>query len=490
MHSIALAARPNRNCTVGLVFAAAILITLALQVVDTSKAAISLSIITMLLAGFTAYWRFSKQGIDALGIFCLAFAIYDGLILFRLATIGAGNELPYPTTFSTDTYSDAGVLVSLAATVMCLTTLFWETLVNPVLFSPVACSRTATQVRRRGSEMWFWSGLTSYVTGLVMYFLQFAQLGGYVATLSMDRGERFSAANDRVLLSYPFGAFIVPGLAAMIFASYTNENKLQRFFSWLFVSVWCVLIILQGDRRLVLQAVLAIVGVLSVVQTNMLRLRFRTWVLIFIGYALFSTFGSNRYLINLVAGRQMSIQEAFSQVSDEWSGNWIAPENTEFAGPYFSLLSVVSESSQHIYGESYYDSFLFIVPKALYPGQKPELLTHKFDQQVHQGGGTVYGWGYNPVAEAFLNFGTIGVAVIFVLWSVFFLCLAFIKQRGVLGLFIFSVLLSESVNANRIDFRDVYCESVYLICGVIVISFMNRLYSRLALTRYEHVSRS
>ena len=262
----------------------------------------------------------------------------------------------------------------------------------------------------------------------------------------------------------------------MAFASYSGESKMHRRWSWVFTSVWCVLVMLQGDRRLMLQALLAIVGVLTIVRPELLKLRFRSWLFLGLAYILFSVFGNTRYLIKVVASGETSIGGAFTEMSEEWSGDWIAPENTEFAGPYFSLLSVVSEGRQHIYGESYLNSILFVIPKALYPGEKPEALTHKFDQQVHQGGGTVAGWGYNPVAEAFLNFGTIGVVLVFVLWSLLFLFLGFIKRRGVPGLLIFAVLLSESVNANRIDFRNVYCESAYLVFGVCSLLIMNGLF--------------
>jgi hypothetical protein len=463
------------SATVAFVFATAVFGVLTLHMVDSAQTAASLSIITMLLAGVTAYSRFREHGLDPLALFCTAFAGYDGLLLFRLATVSSEEHLVYPSAFGQDTFADVGILVALAATTICLTALSWETIVAPLFSRSSNASQTRTELRRYGSQMWFWAGAISYIAGLIMYFLQYAQLGGYFATLAMDRGDRYSAGTYANLLSYPYTAFIVPGLAGMFLGAYSAQIGSQRFWSWLFASLWCVLLILQGDRRLVLQAGCAILGVLSVVRPKMLKLRARTWLLFVLGYVFLSIFGHVRYLTNPVISGQTSVQAAWAEVSDRWTQEWFAPENTEFAGPYYSLLSVVSESAQHIYGESYYNSFLLVIPKRLYVGEKPELLTRKFDEQVHESGGTIYGWGYNPVAEAFLNFGTIGVALVFVLWSLFFLCIGLIKHRGTWGLLLFSALLSESVNANRIDFGVVYAESVYMVLGVFSVICMNRV---------------
>lgn len=465
------------SATVAFVFAAAVFGVLTLHTLDSSKTAASLSVITMLLTGVTAYWRFKAHGLDPLGLFCAAFAGYDGLLLFRLATVSGEEHLVYPSAFGQETYSEVGVLVALAATAICITALSWETVIAPLFRQSATASRTQSELRRRGPQMWFWAGAISSIGGLIMYFLQYAQLGGYFATLAMDRGERYSAGTYADLLSYPFAAFVVPGLAGMFLGAYSGRSRGQRICSWSFALSWSLLLILQGDRRLVLQAVLAIAGVLSILRPKMLKLRFRTWALLALGYVFLSIFGHVRYLTNPVISGQTSMRDAFAEVSDTWTGDWFAPENTEFAGPYYSLLSVVSESTQHIYGQSYYDSILLVIPKRLYLGEKPELLTRKFDEQVHQGGGTVYGWGYNPVAEAYLNFGTIGVALIFVLWSLLFLCLGFIKHHGTWGLLIFAVLLSEAVNANRIDFGVVYTESTYMMFGVISVLCMNRVLS-------------
>jgi len=475
-------AGPRWNVTAGLLFAGAVSAILILQVADSSKAAVSLSLMTLLLVGFAAYWRFHKRRLDPLGLFCAAFALYDGLMLLRLTLVSSEKNLAYPTTFSDQTYANAGVLTVLAAATILITAFFWEAVIAPQFDQACAKSawgksRVMPEIRATGAHGWFWAGFLSFAAGVSLFFAEYAQLGGYLATLAMERGERFATVNDPSLLSYPYGAFLIPGLAAMFLAAYGGGPRWQRIAACSCAAAWFGLVILQGDRRPLLQAAFAIVAVLSVVRPALLKVKMSTWILVGLGYLFFSTFGNVRSQIASIASGQASASEALAEASDEWSEEWLAPENTEFAGPFFSLLSATSGNAQLLYGKSYYDSFLFVVPKALYPGRKPELLTQQFAEQVHEGGGTVYGWGYNPVAEAFLNFGVAGVVLAFVLWTLFFLVLGSLKQQGTWGVLVFAALFAEAVNANRIDFRVVYCESVYLILGVIAVVGGGRLLS-------------
>jgi len=444
-----------------------VLVVLVLQTFDNSRSAISLAILATLLSAFTASWRFRHHGIEPLALFCVAFSLYDGVLLFRLATLGDDSVLLYPTTFSNNTYAAAGVLCVITAATILFTAVLWESIVES------RHRRQARNTRTGAPTGWFWSGLFMYGTGVVLYFLQFKQLGGYFVAMATQRGERFELAGDPSLLSYPFLAFVIPGIACMCYGSESNKSTGQRVTCYSLISVWCVLVLLQGDRRLLLQAVLTVVGVLTVLRPSLLRFRLRTWVLIFCAYLAFSMFGYARSLITTVASGRSSPGEAIAELSSTWSSDWAVPEHTEFAGPYLSLLSAVSGNAEHLYGASYYESILTVLPRFLYPGEKPRILSEEFAAGVHRGGGTVAGWGYNPVAEAFVNFGVIGVLLISALWALFFLAMGSLRLLGTWGILVYSVLLSEAVNANRIDFRNVYTESVYFIVGMIIAASLN-----------------
>ena len=86
---------------------------------------------------------------------------------------------------------------------------------------------------------------------------------------------------------------------------------------------------------------------------------------------------------------ETSTSQALSEVNDQMSSDWLTPEHSEFAGPYLSLLMAVSGHSESLNGATYYESLLTVLPRFMYPGQKPELLTHEFDRQMHRGGGAI-----------------------------------------------------------------------------------------------------
>src|SRR5271157_4220619 len=88
--------RGQGNALTELWSVASILGALGLWILDNASAAISLSVITVALSGYTAAWRFKRHGLDPLAVFCLGFSLYDGVLLFRLATAGEETVLPYP----------------------------------------------------------------------------------------------------------------------------------------------------------------------------------------------------------------------------------------------------------------------------------------------------------------------------------------------------------------------------------------------------------
>ena len=448
------------------------LAVLVLQMIGGKNSSVSLALLTILISGFITLWRFRKYGLDPLALFSAAFLMYDGVLLLRLSLVSNSSVLLYPTTFGDETYAAAGGLCVLAAATVLLTMLTWEGVVGTTRAVKFARLSDAS------ASSWFWVGVFCYIVGLILYYLQFEQFGGYLASLTIQRGERFALAGDDSALSYPYMALVVPGIACMCYGSLTSSRKLRRAAFYVFTAIWCLLVLLQGDRRLVLQAVLAVLGVTAVVKPRVLRLRARTWILIAAAYCLFVAFGYARSFISSIATGATSSSDAFHDLGDQMSGDWLTPDNSEFAGPYLSLLVGVSSHAENRNGASYYESFFTVLPRFIYPGQKPELITHEFDRAMHEGGGTVGGWGFNPVAEAYANLGVVGVVLIFMLWTIYFLLMKSIRSFGEWGVLLSAVLLSEAVNANRIDFRNVYWETSYFVVGIAAAWMVKGLMSR------------
>ncbi len=439
--------------------AVAILAFLVCYVALDSRPAIAFAVLTIGAPGIIAAARFQRSGlIDALGLFCLAFVAYNGVILLRLATMPENTAVSYPWTFTQEHYAQAGLIDAIAALTICVTSLIVTALWKP------RHTATLRQTGSRGCHIaWFPAGLVMYVLGLAMYFQQWQQAGGYLAGLKAGRSIRFEVFGSNGL-SWPYTAFAVPGLAAMWYASAQHRLRAVRWSAWVALLLWCALLLPQGDRLYVIEALIAVVAVHCSCRRRPLALTTRNVAALLLIYVVSATFGQFRGLFAPLAGGGMTWSEARQCLTSSCSVDWIKPERSELAGPYFSLLQVSAAPSEELLQgkNSVVEALLTILPKAVYPGQKPTLLSHRFETSVYRGRGTAPGWGFSAVAEAYLNLGYAGVIVMFVLWTFLFSALDAVKRLPV----VFSVLLPEVVNANRMDFRNVYGEAAYYVFGV------------------------
>jgi len=287
------------------------------------------------------------------------------------------------------------------------------------------------------------------------------------------------------IFSLPSGNFVLIGLAMMT-VSNQARGGLKRATILLMTAFWCVIVMAQGERRMVLQAVFAVVSAAMFASPNSARLKLKHVLIAIVAYAAFSIVGELRLLIPYLAGGK-ALYSADSNIPhhrlsdsddmDFWLDS-IKPEHTELAGPYLSVLYNAERVRDYRFGSSYLGSIFAFLPRFLYPGTKPLSATEELDLEMHRGTGPVSGWAYSPIAEAFLNFGLPGVCIISSLWMAGFVILSKLRNSD-WGLILAAVLSSETVNANRIDFRTVYLETFFCIVGVLVASLAVRiLYSK------------
>ena len=82
------------------------------------------------------------------------------------------------------------------------------------------------------------------------YTRRFQQLVRYFVALATQRGERFELAGDPSALSYPYLAFVIPGIACMCYGSESNLGNLgQRIICYGLIAFWCLLGLQHGDCR-------------------------------------------------------------------------------------------------------------------------------------------------------------------------------------------------------------------------------------------------
>lgn len=404
-----------------------------------------------------AFVRAARNGIvDPLAVFALCFAAYNGVLLVRM-----GNDQSHETLFTTNgsTFFHAGILSGLGSL----------GLVVGWLLSKNRRSEPVTQGNPSQCMASFLTGTAFYLVGIALYMVQYWQLGGYMQSVAMDRGQRFEMMTHTV--SMPYEGFILSGLSLMVYAS-IGISKSRLMLSSAACIIWLVLVLLQGDRRLALQMIMALAVVIGTLRPKMTKLRPVALVSIAVAYSAAAIFGQYRTLIyDLAAGRSTLKQAQVAAASEESIMG--TPEESELGGPYISVLYYSMGSEPLRWGSSYGMSIPAVVPKALYPGAKTPAISADLDQALHEGQGPVYGWGFSPIAEAFANFGLAGPFGVMVLWSMFFAWLGSNRYCGIFGMVVCATLLQEAVNANRIDFRYVYFESVYCSSvGIIAVMMM------------------
>jgi oligosaccharide repeat unit polymerase len=403
------------------------------------------SMLTPVVIGVLA----AKRGgiLDPVAVFTFAYAAYNGLILSRFAFLEP-FDFPYPIGVNQSILFRASIMSSLGTIGLALGWLFGS-------------RRRPYRLPRRSESQCaaaFTTGCAFYGVGIFFYLLQYQQLGGYTGALAIDRAERFAMMQQTI--STPYVGFVIVGLVLMFYGGIYQSRKRTN---WAIAALgfWVLAVGLQGDRRLILQILMAVGLVIGSIRPTFTK--FRPLVLLVIMVGLFAAllFGQYRPFLTFFLSKGMTVSEIIELAKQHASPTFIMPENTEFGGPYVSILDLSHGKIEYSLGITYLSSIPAVIPRAIYPGKKTIAPSEDLANSLNKTSGAPVGWGYTPIAEAYLNFGMAGVLPIMCLWSLFFTWLSQIRWRGIIGVVTAATLVQQAVNVNRIDFRSVYLESFF-----------------------------
>jgi hypothetical protein len=407
------------------------------------------------LPPFVVAWAAAKQkcALTPYALFATAYGAYNGLLLVRLAFLDAG-EFPYPIAVPHDTVLKAAILSALGS-ISIATVWLLRSDRGPVrgFCLPPGTSRIAFRI-----------GILFLIISFAFYWLQLRQVGGFVEAIRMGRVERFQMM--RSTYTVPYIPFAATAISLLLVGS--RRRVRLRLFTWIVVTLWIGLLVLQGERSIILQYILTGAGTLAAMHPGPFRLS-KTNVSIIVAIILtFLVFEQVRPFISFIMSGEGSVflQERAVDHLDPFS--FAKPEKTEFGGPYLSMFDAVSGHHPLLLGESYLDTVPAFLPRFLYPGQKPIDLANQLAENVSGGDIYVMGWGYTATAEAYRNFGLLGVPLIMAAWSMFFLWLSSIHGRHVWGLFLPPLMLINAILVNRIDFRAVYINAVFSLGALVL----------------------
>lgn len=417
-------------------------------------------------------FRKSKDFMDFGIIFSLFFIAYNIVLLlnvsFNFIFLGF-NENSYPVDFEEDVYVKSSVVTFLA----CLGLLLGEKIIvlgrNDKFVKPFLNNKL-------NSKVYYISGIVVFLLGLFLLFLDFERIGGFYYALTLERGVRMELLSQ-TRGNIPYYSFIYSGVALLTYS--LGNLRLRSVKGTLLVAllaIWSVLMLIQGDRRFLLYSLLIFASVYLFNKKINIK---KNLALVSILYILFAFFQQIRYMIPLILNGTLSLFDAISRIQKDFNIEWVLPVSTEVAGPYFTLLWHLKYDFTPLYGYSYIMSIPNILPRSLYPGEKPLTIAQSFANYIHDVyypfRESVIGWGFSPIAEAYINFGVIGVFIIFLLLSVLFKGISKIKWETNHGILIASILIPQAFNLNRINFSSVVQETFFNLLILILSIFVTNI---------------
>lgn len=423
----------------------------------------------------------SRGMTDPVALFCLGFVAYNAALLARVAIVGGAQNLetPYPIQFDNSVFLHAGLLNVLSA--LCIT--FTE------MMFPEAGQRSRILPLSASPKHFFWAGVAIYILGTIFYYLNMTALGGILAFYALDRGQRYSNLAGEI--TYPATACFTVGCILLFYATLTRRNRFGIVCAVVAIASWSLAMILEGDRRTLVGFAISCIALYACVRGQRIMPTVRVMAACSMAFIALMAFGTIRARIPSFFATNASFSEVALGSSEQATDlQYLFPEHNELGGPYLSVLYSVSHDADPIYGRSYVDSMIRLVPRFLYPGQRPELLSTRFSEEMH---GLYYGnlsaaqgWGYSFIAEAYDNFGTLGVVLGSAAWTAVFIALGTLPTRFRSAPFVFSILLPQALNCNRNDFSAVLIESFYnlviLFSAIVLVAMI-----RPAPTRARHL---
>lgn len=435
-----------------------------LRLADTPTNALLLLVHALLIAsvlGYVVRARARVYGVtEFAALFSLAFIAYNALLPFEAGVAYLSDREPafrgFVSHFSSETYvaaSQLGLLaaVALAAGILCGGRL------RPL-------PRRSIELVRLASNHALRIATALLLVALVGAVIQVALLGGLHNALSVSRGARLDLLNYGSAQSLPYWAPALGGFLLLTSHYYLTRKRVSLAVLIVALTLWTAFNLATGERGMVVYAFLVVVGAAAACSPGVIRRHRRAvWVLVLSGYILLAVFSNVRsFLPQFFSDDVEGGLIAREVVRDAHSG-WLVPSSTEFASPYFTLLTALETAQPPLNGSSYVLALPDLLPRAVHPS-KPYPLGRSFAQEMHQRHpgllSRARGWGYSPVAEAFRNFGTPGVVAVFLVVGLAASQVSRLWALGYLGFALHILLLTQTINLNRSNFTLI--ESFFL----------------------------
>lgn len=313
--------------------------------------------------------------------------------------------------------------------------------------------------------------IAGFLIGVFLLMLDYGRFGNIFELLAMKRGVRTALISaTRGNLPYHYLLFVS---SSMYFYSIVYSAKWRTVKNYVFFGLAVLPIItlwlLEGERGNILTLGLILLAVWSsrfLVEVSI------KWVIVFVHlWILFSFIGYIRGAVTMaIRTHEPKVITSYIEERAEW--RWFYPR--EFAGPYLTLTASIDRKEELKYGQTYLQSIPYLLPRSLYPGEKPLTVGHEFGKymQLLVERERKIGVGFLPVAEAYINFGWIGPALMMFLIGICINYLSsFRKKKGFFWIILYVNLLPLAWRFNRTGFANCFSYMIYNI-GTLVFLYI------------------
>lgn len=318
------------------------------------------------------------------------------------------------------------------------------------------------------------AGIIFVGLGYAFFLYSFSRIGGVFEALTTNRIAKASALSESYG-SIPYSIFLSVGLAGYLYSilgqipelknwrSLKTNRQLQFFF--VLISPIAIFWLIEGERSALIKLLIILGGVLSlrfkisfnrkVIASFMLAF----FLLTFVGYF------RGPLALSLNEGNLNAIKNRINQASL----HWLFPR--EFSAIYFSHTTSVYLNDPPQYGKSYITALPNLLPRSIYPGKKPQTLSHEFGERVANlvGRGKAFGVGFSPLAEGYINFRGIGV---FLTFFVYGLLVVFTPRLSLRNNFFTSLFYCLSLPMFWLFFRSAFSGTVRYLAFCYVLLFL------------------
>lgn len=335
------------------------------------------------------------------------------LLFFSLYNYSAAISLLFFNTFYESDINQDNISVYLRMANLALVGIYIAVLISK--------HHQASQESSRPSKrLYHIKPLAIYLTiilAVIFEAVNFSRVGG-IATVIMGKAV-YQGKLSELFLTLPSSQMADVGIAllGLCLSERREKKKIVLTFITLF-SPFLALTLFLGQRGPILGWIMILFFSYNL-NKDIYNIKFKT--LLLVGLSYLGMVGI--YMTRAIAGHGLETGK-ISVVTDyvkegKFSDN-ANPANNEFGAGFLNFINYIKSPSELVSfpGESYIEGTVIIIPSFLYPGDKPIQITYRFRDKYFSGYGeksSIAGTGFSSLLEAYINFGAVGVVLVYFL---------------------------------------------------------------------------